>query len=64
MSQSPAAKAKADRFPAELRPHPGYEYELPRKLPNGCVEIDAGVLSWAADIAAGGLKKAFPKERG
>lgn len=41
------AKAKQDRFPRELRPHPDYEYEGPREVViNGrkCVEVDAGFV--------------------
>lgn len=60
------AKAKADRFPVELRPHPGYEYEPPREVlirGRRCVEFDAGVLPWAADIATQGQKQGFPKGR-
>lgn len=63
MSQSAEAKAKADRYPAELRPHPGYEYELPRKISENVVEIDAGVIAWADSLAAAGAMKGFPKER-
>lgn len=48
--------AKADRFPAELKPNPGYVYELPREVViNGkrCVEVDAGILPWAAGMNRG-----------
>lgn len=50
------AKAKAERFPSEFKPNPGYVYELPREVViNGkrCVEVDAGILPWAASMNRG-----------
>lgn len=64
MSQSPDAKAKAQRYPAELKPNPDYEYELPEDLPDGFVVVDAGVLDWADEIARAGAKRGFPRNRG
>ena len=63
MSKSAEAKAKAARFPAELQPNPGYEYELPEQLPDGTVVIDAGVIEWADEIARAGAKRGLPKDR-
>lgn len=50
------AAGKAARYPAEFRPHPAYEYEPPREVViNGrrCVEVDAGILPWAASMNRG-----------
>lgn len=55
---------KARRFPAEIQPNPDYRYEPPAVVyVDGvrCVEVDAGVLPWAADIAARGEKLKFPR---
>ncbi len=44
------AKAKADRYPAELKPNPNYVYEGPREVViNGirCVEMDACICDLA-----------------
>jgi len=41
---------KVRRFPAELKPNPGYEYEPPREVViNGvrCVEVDACIFDLA-----------------
>lgn len=59
---TPAEKAKL--YPAELQPNPSYRYEPPiRAVINGvvCIEYDAGVVSWAADIARRGATLKFPK---
>lgn len=64
MSQSPAAKAKADKFPAELKPNPSYEYELPEVFEDGTVAIDAGALEWAQRLAEQGAKRGWPRGRG
>lgn len=50
------ARDKADRFPSELKPNPDYVYEGPREVViNGkrCIEVDAGVLPWAASMNRG-----------
>lgn len=61
MSQSPAAKAKADKFPAELKPNPSYEYELPEVFADGSVAIDAGSIEWAQKMAEEGAKRGWPR---
>lgn len=43
--------AKVAKYPADLRPNPDYQYELPREVVvNGipCIEVDAGMISWMA----------------
>jgi hypothetical protein len=50
--------------PTEHHPHPAYEYEPPCEVViNGrkCIEVDAVVIPWAADIAARGAALKFPK---
>lgn len=63
MAQSARAKQLAARFPAELRPNPLYEYELPREISDRVVEIDIGSLGYFADMAERGAKRGFPRER-
>jgi hypothetical protein len=60
------AAEKAQRYPAELQPNPHYVYELPTEVViNGrrCVEVDAGSLTWAADLARAGAALGFPKPK-
>lgn len=63
MSQSDRAKEKAAKYPRELKPNPGYEYELPEELLDGTVVIDAGTIEWADEIARAGAKRGFPRDR-
>lgn len=56
--------AKVKRFPAELLPNPDYRYEPPKVVMvdgERCIEVDAGVIPWARDIAERGAKLKFPK---
>lgn len=51
---------KMARFPAELKPNPDYQYEPPTEVMiDGvrCIEVDAGVVGWARDIAVQGEGK-------
>ena len=57
---------KAARFQAELKPNPGYQYEPPTEvMVDGvrCIEVDAGMIPWARDIAVLGEGKAPRKIR-
>lgn len=58
--------AKVKRFPAELQPNPDYRYEPPKVVVvDGvrCIEVDAGVIAWARDIADRGAKFKFPRKQ-
>lgn len=60
MTQSPEAKAKAARFPAELQPQPDYRYELPEvEIVNGerCVWVDAGLFAHMQALANTSTRK-------
>ena len=50
------AHEKARQYPHEFKPNPDYVYELPREVVvNGrrCIEVDAGILPWAANMNRG-----------
>ncbi len=64
MTPRAAEPSAIARWPAEHQPNPGYRYAPPTTVVvsgRKCIEVDAGALPWAADIARCGALLKFPK---